>query len=149
MSGGAKPPILGAIPVSTLCDAGGLRSVLERGEEVEQRGIDFVGSLDGKPMAGTLEDYVASQVGRVLLNVGKGLREKHVHGIQASDHEVGRLHDLGAQEVTGQFDAAVDAAIPVDRTAEPVAVVLAVLVEILFGESARERIGVDQAVEHL
>ena len=125
------------------------RSVLEPGEEVEQRGIDFLWSLDGKPMAGTIEDDVASQVGCVLPNVGKGLREKHVHGIQASDHEVGRLHDLGAHEVTGQLDAAVDAAIPVDRTAEPVAVILDVPIKVFLGEPARERIRVDQAVEHL
>ena len=100
-------------------------------------------------MAGTIEYDVASQVGCVLLHVGKGIREKHVHGIQASDHEVGRLHDLAALEVTGELDAAIDAAIPVDRTAEPVAVVLAVLVEILLGEPAWERVRVDQSVEHL
>ena len=100
-------------------------------------------------MAGTFEYHVASQVRCVLLDVGKGIREKHVHGIQAADHEVGRLHDLGAREVTGELDAAVDAAIPVDRTAEPVTVIFAVAVEILFGEPAWERIRVDQAVEHL
>ena len=75
-----------------MADCGAL---LEPGEEVEQRGIDFLWSLDGKPMAGTIEDDVASQIGCVLLHVGKGIREKHVHGIQTSDHEVGRLHDLG------------------------------------------------------
>src|SRR5246127_623384 len=135
--------------VSSLDGGRGLRSALEPGEEVEQRGVDFGWPLDGKPMAGAFEYDVASQVGCVLLQVGQGNREKHVHGIKAADHEVGRLRDLGLLQTAGEPDAAVDAAIPVDRTAEPVAVVLAVLVEILFGEPAREWIRVDQAVEHL
>ena len=87
-------------------------------------------------MAGTFEYDVASQVGCVVFQVGNGNREQHVHGIQAADHEVGRLRDLGLLQMAGEPDAAVDAAIPVDRTAEPVAVILDVSVEVFLGEPA-------------